>query len=182
MSAQLPLRLSPPDAGAGDPASVTGGGTGLGNRTTDSLPIPCAGCGGKIPRPRPNKRFCSDDCRWQAWDREHPRANRDTAEASRRRDEGIARVEENAGAWLEDAGEALGRLVETFPGKEAPWDHLKALLLVGGLRKPHHPNAWGGLVRRAVKAGWLTRVGYTTASSPQSHGTEMRVYRVRGGA
>lgn len=176
MTAQLPLWGS----GAGEPGLRDGAGVAgaPASRTTVRRPIVCAGCGGEIVRPKSNKRFCTDDCRWRAWDRAHPRKGR--TEATRRRDEGIARVEENSGAWLEDAGAALEKLVADMPGQECPWEGFKAILLGEGLRPPHHPNCWGALVRRAVKAGWLVRVGYCTASSPESHGTEMRVYRVRG--
>ena len=81
---------------------------------------------------------------------------------------------------MEVAGDMLERACAAAPGWEAPWEAHKARLLIHGLCHPHHPNCWGALVRRAVKAGWLVRVGYCTASSPESHGTEMRVYKVRG--
>lgn len=149
------------------------------SRTTVPAPIVCAGCGGEIVRPKSNKRFCTDDCRFKAWDREHPRKGSPKAEAARRRDEGLARVEEHGGDWMEEAGEVLEKLVAEMSGEVCPWEGFKAILLGEGLRKPHHPNAWGMLVRRAVKAGWLKRVGYCIASSPESHGTEMRIYRVK---
>ena len=83
---------------------------------------------------------------------------------------------------MELAGRALEEVCACARGLEAPWEEFKARVLLFGLGPPHHANCWGALVRKAVQAGWLTRVGYTTASSPESHGTEMRIYRVRGGA
>jgi hypothetical protein len=33
----------------------------------------CLECGGAIQGRRADKRFCSDACRWRAWDKRHPR-------------------------------------------------------------------------------------------------------------
>lgn len=90
-------------------------------------------------------------------------------------------MEGSGGDWMELAADDLQFFCRCNQGPGGvPWEDIKDALLVNGLRHPHHPNCWGALERRAVKAGWLVRVGYCTASSPESHGTEMRVYKVRG--
>lgn len=176
MTAQLPLWATPP--GRQDFRAGGGVAGAPGRRTTARAPIVCAGCGKIVARPKRGQRFCCGTCRYAVWDLKHPRKG---AEAARRRDAGLARVEESGGDWMEEAGEELEELCAcTTPGWAAPWEDFKADLLKRGLRHPHHPNCWGGLVLRAVKAGWLFRAGYTKATSPQSHGTEMRIYRVRG--
>lgn len=155
--------------------------TPSGSVATPGKGKPCGHCGRPIAHLRRGQRFCRSTCRTRAWDALHPRPVwevRDWEQAKRRRDAALAQVEESGGAWGDLAMAALVRLCRGL--RQAPWETYKAALLTGGLEAPHHYNAWGALVRRAVRAGLLVRVGYTTATTPASHGTEARVYRVVG--
>ena len=183
MSEQLPLWAAGP--ARGNPSSSRGQAPPSRRQDVAREAIPCDLPGCKWPRAdRPNARYCCPAHKRQAWDDAHrPRIDppvSDPPEARRRRDEGLARVEESGGTWQERAGAALVRLCASRAIRQAPWEDYKAALLAGGLEAPHHFNAWGAVVRRATRSGLLVRVGYTTSSAPASHGTEARIYRVVG--
>lgn len=53
---------------------------------------------------------------------------------------------------------------------------LKLLPLIG---RPHHHNAWGALIHRAVKKGFLTPTGrFRPMKQPRSHARMTPVYRM----
>lgn len=33
----------------------------------------CLHCNSPIKNPRPNKKYCSQKCKWEAWNNKHPR-------------------------------------------------------------------------------------------------------------
>ena len=68
----------------------------------------CAECGGLIRQIRSNKNFCSDHCRYRAWDRLHPRPRapllviaEQPPTPESRRDEGKAKAAANHAGDLE---------------------------------------------------------------------------------
>jgi hypothetical protein len=82
------------------------------------------------------------------------------------RDDGIARVTSNAGKWTDRAFSAVCTLP---PGWTGLGEDVRAYVLkvVG---PPHHHNAWGGLVMKAMRRAVLADTGERAASkSLRSH-------------
>lgn len=89
------------------------------------------------------------------------------------RDDGIARVDENADeVWKADAFEAVRR-VASVKATFTPDDIWKS-----GLRKPREPRALGPVMLRAIRAGLCERTDKLVPSSnPKQHRNMIRVYR-----
>ena len=100
----------------------------------------------------------------------------DPNEAKRLRDAALKRVADNGGDWRE---QALLRivLIESFEGMG---EDLKIILRRGGLPEPHHVNAWGDVIKEAIKQGVLIPTGkWAHSKLPLSHARQNPVYRRR---
>lgn len=95
--------------------------------------------------------------------------------AKQARDEAIEQVLTNAGDdWRE---RALQVIRETPASFEFIGEDIRLSCEENGIR-PHHPNAWGGLIASAVKAGLIVATGeYRTPKSKNSHARKSQVYR-----
>jgi hypothetical protein len=74
--------------------------------------------------------------------------------ARARRDDGLRRVEDNAGAWIDEAFAFVAaylRAHETLFCDD---------LWSAGLRRPSNPKALGAVMVRAARAGLMVREGY----------------------
>ena len=57
-------------------------------------------------------------------------------------------------------------------------DHVHTHAERTGLGPPHHPNAWGGVIRSALLMGVMTKTGrYVKGSRPEQHGRMIPEYR-----
>jgi hypothetical protein len=57
-------------------------------------------------------------------------------------------------------------------------EDLRAALTAAGLREPHHPNAWGGLINTMLKLGVLADTGETgQMKKVSSHARRSAIYR-----
>lgn len=93
------------------------------------------------------------------------------------RDEALARVAENAGDFMSAAME----MIEKMPSGEATGEEIRQRISNLGL-SPHHPNAWGALIRSAVKEKLITPTGvWSPMRQPKSHARRTPVYYIRGG-
>ena len=94
------------------------------------------------------------------------------------RDEGIAKVADNSQPWFARDYVALAQFCKSNRGAEVIGEDIRRALMDQGL-KPHHPNAWGALIRCAVKDEYLHRTGaWRSPSAVASHGRPTSVYRV----
>lgn len=108
-------------------------------------------------------------------------------EGARGRDEGIRRAEEHATAvmpgaplgvtWPELAAfyldTALGGALKRFQTTDfRKWAEAR------GLPKPPDPRAYGGVIRRAVKAGKIIADGYAQKGDGTSHNCPAVVWKV----
>ena len=103
-------------------------------------------------------------------------AERDLDEGRRRRDEGMARVQENAATWSQAVWPLLLRIVarldEPFTAEEVNLEirHVAP--------EPHHPNAWGALTNTAVRRGVYLKIDRTAPMTrPRSHARATPLYR-----
>ena len=90
------------------------------------------------------------------------------------RDDALARVNENARPWSEIA-------IETLPWLRRETDEMTGeqirLWLQSKVGSPHHHNAWGGLIMRAVRSGIIVNTNrYVPMQSKKSHARKTPVY------
>lgn len=95
-------------------------------------------------------------------------------EAIKARDTAMRRVAARSDGWMEDAL----RIVVGIPRlQEVTGEEVRQWLLVTGLRKPHHPNAWGALILTAIRRGILVPTDrYRKMRTKKSHARMTRVY------
>jgi len=78
----------------------------------------------------------------------------DAKEAARLRDDGCARVEENASDFFKHmAMEAIQKLAKARP--QLTSDDVWAVLEKQGVPSPHEPRVMGALFRTAASYGWI---------------------------
>jgi hypothetical protein len=102
----------------------------------------------------------------------------DLFKAKANRDEGMARVEENAGPTFTDAAlDAIAKLPRDFVG---PAEDIRIKLTEMGI-VPHHPNAWGALTAHALRRKLIAPTGdMTHMRSVKSNARRTPVYRMVG--
>lgn len=94
--------------------------------------------------------------------------------------EGIARSEAGANRSIPGwSDEALLAVFTTARRNEfLVSDDIREAGVRIGLQEPHNPSAWGGVIRRAMKAGYIEKTGDTRASMrPVAHKILRPVYR-----
>ncbi len=102
-----------------------------------------------------------------------PVKRRSKSTGEQRRDAGMAIVADNTGDWWEWACE----IVSELQGWSGTGEDLRDCVTFK-IGKPHSPNAWGALVSRAVKTGWIVRTGERRKmKSARSHARSTDVYR-----
>jgi hypothetical protein len=93
------------------------------------------------------------------------------------RDEALARVEVNSGGWSFLAMAAVANIPGGWRGSG---EALRLHLLANGLEQPHHHNAWGSVVRNAVRRGLLRETGRVVhMRTPKSHARRTPEYERR---
>ena len=89
------------------------------------------------------------------------------------RDEGIETVVENSRSWQDMALD----IVKSMPDGELMGEdiHRKVQAAIG---EPHHPNAYGALIMKAIRADFLAKTGaYKKSSRPSAHARVNPVYK-----
>ncbi len=99
----------------------------------------------------------------------------DKKTAKEHRDSAIDRVSSNNQAWLFDALAHIPKLAgETMTGEEI---RLQVEIAVG---PPKHHNAWGALIRQAIKEKLLIPTGqYKAMETPKSHARRTPAYWIK---
>jgi hypothetical protein len=93
------------------------------------------------------------------------------------RDRALQRVTENGGDWQERAIIALALI----PGFIGTAEDIRIRLLMKGLARPHHHNAWGAMVMEAIRRNRIQFTGKRRhMKTSKSHGRETDVYLVLG--
>ena len=106
-----------------------------------------------------------------------PEGPQDEATAKRARDEALRRVRDNAGDWRDRALLAMNLI----PGFIGTWEDIRVRLLMKGLARPHHHNAWGEVSKEALKRKLMIPTGEMRPMRlKKSHARSTKVYRVRG--
>jgi hypothetical protein len=106
----------------------------------------------------------------------------DLFEAARLRDEGIRIAEAHAASVTPDWAE----LANFYLRAAIDWGNLTRFQTTDfrkwaenrGLRAPPDPRAYGGVIRRAAKAGKIVADGYAVKSDPSAHCCPAVVWRV----
>lgn len=93
-----------------------------------------------------------------------------------RRDEGIERALENAGAWKHRSRDLVMDSAR-LTGLHMTGEDIRKYV-VERVGSPHHHNAWGGLIMGLVKRKRLVEVGRIKMRDPRSHARKTPVYRV----
>lgn len=96
-------------------------------------------------------------------------------ESEQLRDKAIAKVRVANADWMK---EGLLLMDVVSPGAKVTGEDLRKALTLYGLASPTHPNAWGALVRTAVKRGRLIPTNeLRNMTDPRSHARLTRVYQ-----
>jgi len=97
-------------------------------------------------------------------------------EAKKARDAALSRVASNSGAWRANALAALSLLDRGYTGTA---EDIRIRLGMKGLKAPHHHNAWGELIKTAIKVGKIVPTGQRRhMKTTKSHARQTPVYRV----
>lgn len=95
--------------------------------------------------------------------------------AKQARDAGLAQV--SRGPFLAAAITAIGKLPSNLL---VTGEDIRVRLIQAGI-VPHHHNAWGAVVKRAVEHGYLVPTGqYRHMRTERSHARKTPLYRVVG--
>lgn len=98
-------------------------------------------------------------------------------EATRLTEAAIKQAEENADTeWQKLAWQTLKTVAESRP--EFTTDQLWAILDTYPNIKTHEPRAMGGIMRRAIKHGWVQKTGrYVETNRPIAHKKPIAVWK-----
>lgn len=101
-----------------------------------------------------------------------------TTAAEQRRDEILRNMIERHGPWNR---RALSYIRVLTPGEEFTGEQIKLSVLEMGLEPPEHHNAWGSVIKMALKRGMLEPTGeYRNTETVRSHARRTPVYRRLG--
>lgn len=96
-------------------------------------------------------------------------------DAEQLRDEAVEAVVANAGDWKQRATIIVNRIPA---GEEVTGEDIRMMCIEQGIR-PHHHNAWGGLISGFVNAGVLRWNGkIRPMKAARSHARSTKVYTV----
>lgn len=79
----------------------------------------------------------------------------------------------NSGDWL---GEGIAVLDLCNLPREISSEDVRAILRENGIGEPHHPNAWGALMRKLAMTRNLRIVGYVKSSLPSAHSRRVALW------
>ena len=105
----------------------------------------------------------------------HPMKNHTKMKTSiQLRDEGIELVDKNTSyEWKESADNAICSLA--LSGRTFTAEDVRRLA-----GSPSRPNAFGSRFMKAIRRGWIKKVGYTNAARPDAHARALAQYRGSG--
>lgn len=99
--------------------------------------------------------------------------------SAKRRDRALKKVADNSGDWMGLAMisvRALRNLPGAIPESEFTVETLKSWI-ISMCGKPHHHNAWGALMRKALSDKIITDTGRVTKSvALKSHARKISIY------
>jgi hypothetical protein len=129
-------------------------------------------CPRPLIQPEGGVAYC-DGCGWGTpkWWADHP--TQDLFAARQARDEALERVTTNAGSYANQAIGEIKLMRGTYIGEEI------RLAVEEKIGKPHHANAWGGIINTAVRQHLLLKTGrWRQMKTKKSHARESREYTV----
>lgn len=91
------------------------------------------------------------------------------------RDDALKRVEGNAGDWME---KALAAVTLLDSGRLMTGEDIR-VAIVKDVGEPHHHNAWGAMIKNAIKQRLIVPTGkWRHMKLPQSHARNSPIYRI----
>lgn len=107
---------------------------------------------------------------------------RDARRAKALAEEGMARVksstEKALPGWSDMALEKVRRFAAA--NEQFTVEVVKEQAYLDGLPKPPNESAWGPVMKRASKAGWITFVGFAATHQASRHGLPNRLWKRTG--
>ncbi|HUB98543.1 MAG TPA: CGNR zinc finger domain-containing protein [Solirubrobacterales bacterium] len=131
------------------------------------------GCDKRFIAKNPRRRFCSDDCRFEAWDQSNPRTPREdrTTVDAHPLDEVRAQHEESKGRWTVIVREHLNRtLIETGYVNAEDFDAL-------GI-PAEHSNLANAQMGGYVNAGYMEAISWRRSTKPSRKSGKIWVYKI----
>jgi hypothetical protein len=96
--------------------------------------------------------------------------------AKQARDDALSRVSGNTGTWMHKALVAVSDLKS---GVDLTGEDIR-LRVADRVGNPHHHNAWGALIKAAIKNDLITPTGkYRAMQTVKSHARRTPVYYIR---
>lgn len=92
--------------------------------------------------------------------------------------EGMKRAEDHAGEGWNVRALASVKAFLNSPRSRLNFmaEDIRAHAYENGLPKPPHERAWGGVMVKAIKAGWLRKIGIKQVENPKAHNANANLY------
>ena len=102
-------------------------------------------------------------------------AQRDMFSARRARDDAIESVTRNSADWMQSALVAISKIQR---GTEVIGEDIR-IMIRDKVGDPHHHNAWGALIKSAIRNGLLIQTDrFRQMKTTKSHARVSRIYRL----
>lgn len=73
-------------------------------------------------------------------------------------------------------GEEAFEMIKRYPEKKFMTESVAAWAYLHGLTRPPSGRAWGAVVMRAYREGYIKRIGYEPVANPRAHSTPASVW------
>jgi hypothetical protein len=93
------------------------------------------------------------------------------------RDREINRASFHAENINEGWNEKALRFIQSYPLNKFMTEDVRLYAYQNGMEKPPSERAWGGVIKKAVKMGLLTCVGYQKVNNVKAHRTPAALWR-----
>ncbi len=110
----------------------------------------------------------------------HYPVKQDKPEAIKLREQGMRAALDHAEDVNAGWKEAAYMFVLTFPATEFKNEDVRVYAYNNGLPHPPDERSWGGVIRRAMHAGIIEKIGMTTAEAPGVHAHPITKWRKTG--
>ena len=92
--------------------------------------------------------------------------------AKHERDKALVQVEKNAESYPDQAMKVVVKMVGIMTGEDI------RLHVERQIGSPHHHNAWGAIINKALRSGLIHKTGrYVSMKTPKSHARATPEYR-----
>jgi len=97
-------------------------------------------------------------------------------EDKKERDAALSKVDINSGTFMDDGMNVIMDLCRTQSGTKVTGEDIRLIIETEGIT-PHHHNAWGALIKKAEKQGFIHHTNeWRHMKTKKSHARRTSVY------